>query len=205
MKRLRKSIESLGLELPRETFAWWASVFFTLSVLSYLISIAASQTFLAAAGLVYAAGWIRHRDPLRFPPLGWPVVLFCGWTVLSVLGSSDPRVGWFAVRKLVLFLILLFAVSLVRSLRHLEWLYRALFVEGAVASLLGIAQFFMQYRQVKVEHPHHIYQFMTYTRMTGFMGDWMNFAGQQMLVMTMLIAFLLFEKQAKEEMQAEAC
>ena len=195
MKSLRKSIEPFIEELPREAFARWASIFFTLSVLSYLISLAASQALLGVAGLVYAAGWVRRRVPILFPPLEWPVALFCLWTVLSVLGSSDPAVGWFAVRKLVLFLILLFSVTLIRSLRHLEWIYRALFVEGAAASLLGIIQFVNQYRSVRVEHPHHIYLYLTYTRITGFMGDWMNFGGQQMLTMSLLAAFLLFRSR----------
>lgn len=194
MKKPHKPIEALRLELPRDRFMRWASFFFTLSVLSYLISLAASQTFLAVAGLIYVAAWARRRDPIHFPPFGWPVALFCLWTVLSVLGSSYPPVGWFAVRKLVLFLILLFAVNLIQSRRHLEWTYRALFAEGVGASLLGIVQFINQYRSVRAEHPHHVYLFLTYSRITGFMGDWMNFGGQLMLVMMLLVAFLLFEK-----------
>jgi putative inorganic carbon (HCO3(-)) transporter len=192
VKRLRKSIEPLILELPRESFARWASIFFTLSVLCYLISIAASQAFLGAAGLVYAAGWVRHRSPILFPPFKWPVALFCLWTVFSTLLSSDPAVGGFAVRKLVLFLILLFAINVIRTLRHLEWIYRALFIEAAVASLLAILQFVREYRTVRAEHAHHVYLYLTYWRITGFMGDWMNFGGQQMLVMMMMAALLIF-------------
>jgi putative inorganic carbon (hco3(-)) transporter len=44
---------------------------------------------------------------------------------------------------------------------------------------------------VRAEHPHHVYLLMTSYRITGFMGHWMNFGGQQMLVFVMLLACLL--------------
>ncbi len=127
-----------------------------------------------------------------FPPIKLPLALFCLFTVNSVFWATNTATGWFAVRKLVLFLIILLAVNLIASSRHLRWLWQGIFIEAAVVGLIAAGQFFQQYRMVRAEHPHHIYFYMIGTRITGLMGDWMNFGGQQMLVFTFFAAFLLF-------------
>jgi putative inorganic carbon (hco3(-)) transporter len=195
VKTLNKSINSLFRELPQETFARWASVILSLSILAILFSIAIAQAFLALAGLTYLLGWIRRRRPMAFPPIGWPILLFSLLTVLSVLGAPNQAVGWFAVRKLVLFLIIVLALNLIVSLKHLELLYTGLFAGSAIAGLLGTAQFIAEYHTLRVHHPGFVYLFMENARPTGFQGDWMNFGGQQMLVWVMLAAFLLLRRR----------
>lgn len=111
--------------------------------------------------------------------------------------ANNPAAGGFQIRKLVLFVILLLAVNLVISLKHLETLYQVLFFEAAIAGLFAAIQFVMQYRTVRAAHPHHIYYFMTQQRITGFMGHWMNFGGQQMLVFVMFLAYLLFRPRIR--------
>jgi len=105
-------------------------------------------------------------------------------------------VGWFAVRKLVLFLIWLLAVNLIVTERHLRGLLQALFAESALAGVVAAAQFVTQYHAVSVAHPGHVYLYMISTRIHGFMGHWMNFGGQQMLVFSALLAFLLLPSRA---------
>jgi O-antigen ligase len=183
-------------ELPRTSLVRWASVFFSLSVLTYLFSIAVTQAFLALAGLLFAVHLVRNRPPISFPRVKLPLLLFCLFTVISVFGATNPAAGLFAVRKLVLFLIILMAVNLVVSRRHLVWLWKGLFVEAALVGLIAAGQFVRQYRMVSAEHPHHVYAYMITTRITGLMGDWMNFGGQQMLVFILLAAFLLLALRA---------
>jgi len=86
---------------------------------------------------------------------------------------------------------LLLSVNLVASARHLGSLFRGLFLVSALAGLVGIAQFVIQYHSVRHLHYERVYYYMTLTRIHGFMGHWMNFGGQQMLVFTALLAFLL--------------
>jgi putative inorganic carbon (HCO3(-)) transporter len=188
---LRTFLASARAELPQATFARWASLFFTLSVLTFLISLAVSQAMLGVSALFYAIHLLRERPGLHFPPIRLPLALFCLGTVLSVFGAENPDVGWFAVRKLVLFVILLLGANLVVSGKHLEFLFRGLFLESALAGLVAAGQFILQYRAVQALHPGHIYASMTSDRITGFMGHWMNFGGQQMLVFAALSAFLL--------------
>lgn len=191
MISLRNFLASTRAELPQATYARWASLFFTLSVLTFLISLTASQAMLGVSALFYAIHLLRGRSDIHFPPIKLPLALFCLGTVLSVFNAENPDVGWFAVRKLVLFTILLLGANLVTSGKHLDFLFRGLFLESALAGLVATGQFAVQYRAVRSIHPEHIYASMTSDRITGFMGHWMNFGGQQMLVFASLSAFLL--------------
>lgn len=192
MSTLTDLLASARAELPQEISARWASLFFSLAVLCFLLSIAASQAFLAAAGAAYAVHLLRARPAVHFPPLKLPLVLFCLGTVLSVLAAANPGAGWFAVRKLVLFLILLLGANLILTRKHLEFLFRGLFLESALAGIVALGQFGMQYGAVRSLSPEQIYAHLTSQRISGFMGHWMNFGGQQMLVFAALSAFLLF-------------
>jgi O-antigen ligase len=188
---LRGFIESWWTEFPHATAARWAALFFSLHILTLLISITVTQVFLAAATVAYLTHLLRSRPTISFPPLKLPLLLFCLTTLNSILWAEHPAGGWVAVRKLVLFLILLLSVNLVASARHLGALFRGLFFVSALAGLVGTAQFVIQYHSVRHLHPDRVYYYMTLTRIHGFMGHWMNFGGQQMLVFTALLAFLL--------------
>jgi putative inorganic carbon (HCO3(-)) transporter len=191
-------LASARAELPGAILARWASFFFSLSVLTFLFSLSAAQAFLVAAGAAYAAHLLRDRPQIHFPPVKIPLALFCLGTVASVLWAADSTVGWFAVRKLALFVILLLGANLVVSARHLEFLFRGLFIESALAGLVAIGQFGGQYRVVRALHPDRIYAAMTSERITGFMGHWMNFGGQQMLIFASLLAFLLLASGGRD-------
>jgi len=191
VKSLRDFIKSWWTELPHATAARWASLFLSLHILTLLLSIAATQAFLAAATAAYLTYLLRSRPAISFPPVKLPLLLFCLVTFNSILWAEHPLVGWTAVRKLVLFLILLLSVNLVASTKHLGALFQGLFFVSALAGLVGTAQFAIQYHSVRHLHPDRVYYYMTLTRIHGFMGHWMNFGGQQMLVFTALLAFLL--------------
>jgi O-antigen ligase len=191
---LRDFLPSARTELPAEPLACWASVFFSLSVLSILISLAAAQAFLFLSGVFYVVHALRDRPRITFPPVKLPLALFCLATVVSIFFAANPTVGWLAVRKLALFLIVLLAVNLVTSRKHLEWLYRALFVEAAVAGIIATWQFVLQYRGLRELHPREIYRYMTSERIHGFQGHWMNFGGQQMLMFAAMLAMLLLSR-----------
>ena len=219
MTSSRGFIESWWRELPQPTAARWAALFFSFHVLTLLISVAASQAFLAAATVAYLIHLLRFRQvalasrplwrerpapargqdaratparqAINFPPVKLPLLLFCLATFNSMLWAAQPAVGGFALRKLVLFLILLLSVNLIGSARHLGVLFRGLFLVSALAGLVATAQFVVQYQTVRRLHPDHVYFYMTLTRGAAFMGHWMNFGGQQMLLFSALLAFLL--------------
>ena len=188
-------------ELPKPLFARWAAVLLTLFVLTLQISIAASQAFLAGAGVLYVIHLLRARPRVLFLPVKLPLALFCVLSVVSSLWATNPTVAWFAIRKLVLFLIWLLAINLVVSAKHLRRLLQGLFFVSFLTSLVGISQFVIQYRDVRAHHPTEIYHYLTSTRSHGFMGHWMNFGGQQMLVFAFLLGFLLLSKGRKSKLE----
>ncbi len=181
-------------ELPKPPLARWASVLFTLFVLTLQISIAASQAFLAAAGVLYCVYLMLARPQIAFLPVLIPLALFCLLSLGSSFAAANPTVAWFAIRKLVLFLIWLMAVNLIVSARHLRRLFEGLFAVSLLTSVVAIVQFVIQYREVRAQHPGEIYHYLTSVRIEGFMGHWMNFGGQQMLVFVFLAGYLLFSR-----------
>jgi O-antigen ligase len=194
--RIQPILASARAALPEGSLACWASIFFSASVLTLLLSIAATQSFLALATLLYFIHLLRNKPRIGFPPVKLPLALYCIWTVIAVLWATTPAAGGFEIRKLTLFLFLLLTVNLITRAKHLLFLFRVLFLEAALAGIVATAQFVRQYREVRIEQPHRVYAFMTTTRIHGFMGHWMNFGGQQMLIFAMLLAFLLLWKPA---------
>ena len=193
---MRALAESARPHLPRQTFACWAAIFFSLSVFTLLISIAATQAFLFLSVLCFVIHWWRERNErgehrkTNFPPIKLPLAIFCAWTVFSTFFAEDRATGGFVIRKLVLFAIILVAVNVVQSLRHLEVLFFGFFIEAGLAGFVGAIQFVEQYRQVSALHPDRVFKLMMLSRITGFMGHWMNFSGQQMMAFTSLAALL---------------
>ena len=187
-------LERMRGDLPRPSLARWGSLLFTLFVLTIQISIAASQVFLAAAGIFYLIYFLQARPQVFFPPVKLPLALFCILSVDSVFWAANPTAGWFAIRKLDLFLVWLLAMNLVVTANHLRRLLQGVFLVSCMTSLVGIGQFVVQYRDLKAHHPGQLYHYLTSTRIHGFMGHWMHFGGQQMLVFVFLAGFLLLSK-----------
>jgi len=121
-------LERMRGDLPRPSLARWGSLLFTLFVLTIQISIAASQVFLAAAGIFYLIYFLQARPQVFFPPVKLPLALFCMLSVVSVFWAANPTAGWFAIRKLDLFLVWLLAMNLVVTANHLRRLFRACFL-----------------------------------------------------------------------------
>jgi O-antigen ligase len=193
--RINQLLASARAELPRDFLACWASVFFSACVLTLLLSIAATQAFLALASVLYFAHLLKKKPEIGFPPVRLPLALFCIWTVIAMICAATPAAGGFEIRKLSLFLFLPLTVNLIVSAKHLRFLLQVMFLESAVAGIVAVDQFVKRYLKVRVEYPHRIYAHMTVLRIHGFMGHWMNFGGQQMLIFGMLLSFLLLFKR----------
>jgi len=196
-------LEQICGELPGARFARWAAVLFTLFVLALQLSIAAAQIALAGAGVLYIIHLFAARPVIRFLPVKIPLALFCILSVVPIFRAENPTLGWLAVRKLVLFLIWVLAINLVVSAKHLLRLLQGLFLVSFFTSLLGIVQFIIQYRDVRAHHPSELYLNLTERRIHGFMGHWMHFGGQQMLVFAFLLAFLLLSQGSDRNSDSE--
>ncbi len=178
-------------ELPQAPVAKWAAILFSFFVLTLQISIAASQIFLTAAGILYLIHFFQARPEVNFPLVKLPLALFCILTLIAIVLATNPIAGLFVFRKFVLFFIWLLAINLVVSADHLRRLILGFLLISLLTSVVAIGQFIIQYRDVRAHHPAELYHLLTSTRIHGFMGHWMHFGGQQMMVFAFLLAFLL--------------
>jgi O-antigen ligase len=143
-----------------------------------LVSIAGAETLLAAACL----GWILHRPrQIVWPSYIVPLCAFMATTMAALLMSPQPGVGMSSVRKFVLFAMGLLAANLVTTAARARVSMVVLLAVGAAASAYGLVQFGMAYARFLTtqnlsDDPTVL------ARITGFMGHWMTFSGEQLLV-----------------------
>jgi O-antigen ligase len=152
-----------------------------------LISITASQILL---GLTLAT-LLGSRAKLRLPRIWIPLALFLAGTLLSLVFSPSPMHGLPQVKKMFVFSTLLVIFSTihdVRTARHLLLVWAGL---GATVACFGLIHFTASLYQAHVEY-RALYDFYLKNRFTGFMSHPMTFAGQDMVVLLVLLAFLFF-------------
>lgn len=152
-----------------------------------LLSIAVSQILLGlAVGVLLLSGL-----PLRWPRIAIPLGLFLAWTLLSLAFSPDPANGLTQVRKMPVFLTMLTVYSSILTLGEIKVLVLSWVGVGTVTAGLGIFQFVRKWAQAIAQH-RDFYDFYIDQRITGFQSHWMTFSGQELFLLLMLVAFLLF-------------
>jgi len=157
------------------------------SAASALVSIAAAETLLAIACLC----WLILR-PARviWPSYTLPLAAFMATTVLSLTMSPQPEIGMASVRKFVLFSMAFLAANFVTTPSRARTSCKVLLIVGAVAAILALVQFanaYIKFRSTQnlADDP------MVLTRITGFMGHWITFSAEQLLVWCAAIPALM--------------
>jgi O-antigen ligase len=169
----------------------WLSV---AAAVTILLSIAVSQILLALAlGVLLLSGL-----PLRWPRIAIPLGLFLIWSLIALAFSPDPAYGLAQERKIFVFMTLLTVFSTVRTMSDAKWLVYGWMVVGTATAGRGLAQYF---RDVANAHAAHrdVYHFYVADRIRGFMGHWMTFSGQEMFVLLLLLAWILFARFEKKQ------
>jgi O-antigen ligase len=128
---------------------------------------------------------------LRWPKASAGLGLFLLWTLLSLAFSPDPAHGTAQIRKMFVFLILLVFYSSVRSLAEARWLVYAWAVLGAVTAGRGFYQYIRDITLAR-EANMDFYHYYISGRISGFMSHWMTFSGQQLFILLLVGAYLLF-------------
>ena len=157
------------------------------SAVSILFSIAISQILL---GLAIAA-LLLSGAKLRLPPVWIPLGLFLLGTVISLLLAHDPAAGLPQIRKFYVFCMLPVVFSTIRTQTSIRRLFLFWGAAGAATAVWGMVQFVQKMRQARALHMN-FYDYYTGERITGAMSHWMTFGGEEMFVLLMLAAFLLF-------------
>lgn len=161
--------------MPR-TSESWAFVLTLMAAAATLVSIAAAESLLA---LAFIAAIVARPRPMVWPSYSIPLAVFMATTVLSLLMSPQPGVGMSVVRKFVLFTMGLLAANFVITETRARAAMRVLVVVATAASLYAVAQFpvaYYRYLSTGKDDP------TVAARITGFMGHWMTFSGEQLLI-----------------------
>lgn len=158
-----------------------------LSVICILFSIAISNIFLALA----FAALLMSNWRMRFPSFWVPLAVFFAGTVIAVLLAPNPHGGTPAIRKFFCFLAVLVVYSTVRTLDQARALLAAATGVMALSGLWSLVQF-----ANKVNQAHDLgrpfYEYYMQGRISGFMSHWMTLGGQEMILILMAGAILLF-------------
>ena len=94
---------------------------------------------------------------------------------------NDVGIGMGSVRKFVLFAMGLLAANFVKTQNRARISYGVLLAVSAAASILALFQFVVAY--FKFLSTHNVGDDPTIlTCITGFMGHWMTFSGEQLLI-----------------------
>jgi putative inorganic carbon (hco3(-)) transporter len=152
-----------------------------------LLSITASQWALWFS----LALLIVSRARLQIPRIWLPLAFFIAGTLLSLVFSPEPLHGMPQIKKLAVFTMLVAIYSTFRDSAAARRLFLCWFAIGGAVSCFALVQFAERWRQSQQQHVP-FYSFYVTQRITGTMSHWMTFAGQEMVVLLMLVAFLLF-------------
>jgi len=147
------------------------------SAAASLVSIAAMWILFSAAILL----WIYNRSPVKWPPYTLPLAVFMMTTVISLVASPDPSVGWHPIQKFIIFPIGLLAATFVNTEERARNAFKLVLATATVAGLIAIVQFVpkqMHYLSTGLieDDPTLL------DRVTGPLGHWMTFSGVQLLV-----------------------
>jgi len=182
---VRPSINPAGLALSRiDQVAYWLAFG---AVSSILFSIAVSQILLGAGMLAL----FLSRRRLHFPPIVLPLSLFFTATVIAVLLSGDPLRGIPQIRKFFVFGIVLLLFNTFRTLSQIRNLVLAWAGLATLSAGLALTQFAHRWNEAVQLHAS-IYDYVLDGRITGFASHWMTYGGEQMIVLLLLLALLIF-------------
>ena len=155
-----------------------------------VVSIAAFEILLGAA-LIAALVCPSARAEWRWPPITVPVCAWIGLTFLSAAGSLHFADGMPQFKKFYVFLMLFLVFGLLRTIAQVRCL---VLVWIAAATLSSLWSFVQLARKVQAARAIQEDFYLAYvdSRITGFMGEWMTFSGQMMIVLMLLAALYFF-------------
>lgn len=162
------------------------------STIAILIGIAPSQILLGAAIVALLA----TRTRWRLPAVWLPLALFLAGTLISLAFSGDPAAGLPQVKKIYVFLMLVVVYTAVRKVSQARFLVLAWAGAASAGAALGLVQFLRKVHEANAAG-QTLYQYYVGERITGFMSHWQTFGGEEMVVLVMLGAFLMFSPRAR--------
>jgi O-antigen ligase len=167
---------------------------------SIVFSIAVSQ-ILMGAGLLMV---LIRPSPHVFPPIKAPLALFFAWTVLSAVLSGHLVDGFPQIKKFFVFAIVVLISRSFRNVVHVTTLFFAWVVLGVLSAADGFAHLLARYHEA-IRLNWNSYDFYLDDRIKGFANHWMTFGAEQMIILLLLLAYLLFACPRRWRILGWAC
>src|SRR5207253_7013901 len=95
--------------------------------------------------------------------------------------------------------MLLIVYSSVRTLSEAKWLVLGWIVVGTVTAGRGLFQYAADVAGARAAHKN-FYDYYIADRIRGFMSHWMTFSGQELFVLLLLAAFLMFAPRIRNSL-----
>jgi putative inorganic carbon (HCO3(-)) transporter len=143
------------------------------------------------------AALLLSGETLRLPRIKLPLALFMLGTIVSLAFSGEIVHGLPQIKKLFVFLMLLAAFSVLRSIVAVRSVFLVWAVLGSIAAILGMAQFVVKFEEARSAGVS-FGPYYTTERITGFMSHWNTFSEEEMFVLLMLCSFLFFAPVARK-------
>ncbi len=173
-------MKRLTLNLPKDL-----SSFLLLFIVCYLlfsmVSISLIQIALSMAFFCWLFLLIKQKAWPRFPAFFWPLIPYCGLSLLASFLSVNREISLIDSRELLLFLVVPITFSAFYSEKGLKTANYALLLSACVSALYSIFDF------VLLAQPDE--------RITGFMGHWMTQAGLLLLFCSFALSSFLLSKE----------
>ena len=146
---------------------------------SLQLSIAVSAVFLTASLGLWIAILMSHGERVELPDIFWSLLVYAGFTLVSVAASLDPITSLIDSKELLLFLVVPLVYRLGRG-RSAHTIASIIISVGAVTAVVGIIQYGILEFDSLGQRP------------LGSMGHYMTYSGLLMLVIGLATARLLF-------------
>src|SRR5579862_4652833 len=151
------------------------------------VSIAAFEIVMGLA----AVSLIATRTQWRTIPILAPLLLFFGWTVVSLAAHSNWHQGYPQIKKFYVYLMPFLIASAFREVRRLRWIVWGWALAASLSALWAMNQFYNKFEDARESH-QDFYTMYVVSRISGFMSHWMTFSGHMMIALMVVGAALFF-------------
>jgi O-antigen ligase len=157
----------------------WISFALIAGVVGSLLSIVVSEVCFGIAILLWVADcWQSREFRLKIPPFTPFLLAFFAAVLIAIAFSTDVLGSAPYLKKFIKFLYI-FLIFTYLNRERVEFALKAMFGVLGISAVYGILQYFW------------LWDVNLLNRIEGFMGHWMTFSGQLMLVSVALAGYLL--------------
>ena len=176
-----QKIEFLNYFKGKSIWVSFLPIFIALYLLFSIISISLSQIFLSLSFIFWIVMLIKEKHKFTFPAFFWPLLVYTGLSLVSILFSVDPKASLKDSKELLLFIIIPLVYTAIREENVLKKVNLALLASAFISCFFTLFIFIF-----KASHGEKV---------CGFMGQCMTQAGLLLLFSCMALSMFLFSRE----------